>query len=379
MRIGLEVTAAVRQGGGIGRYVRELLRAMAASDRDNNYRLFYASPNPVPHPLPPLPPNFHATRLPFEDIWLARLWHRLRAPLPVELITGRIDVYHSPDFTLAPTLPGTPGLLTVHDLSFLRDPSSASPALRSYLQIAVRRSVLSASHILADSQATKVDLIEIYGTPADRITVLYAGVEKAFQPVTELSRLAEVRKRYRLGETPFVLSLSTLQPRKNYVRLIEAFDVALGATQFKLVLAGSKGWQHQEIFNEVQSRDLEGKVLFPGFIADADLPALYSAAEVMAYPSLYEGFGLPIVEAMACGTPVLASTAPCLPEIAGQAAILVDPYDVQDIAIGLTRLASDLPLRAELVKKGVARARKFSWQESAQQLLGLYHEIARHA
>lgn len=378
MRIGIEVTAAVRQGGGIGRYVRELLRALAASDTTNNYRLFYASPAPLPHSLPPLPANFHSTCLPFNDIWLARLWHRIRAPLPLELVTGPLDVYHSPDFTLAPTLPGTPKLLTVHDLSFIRDPDSSSPSLRSYLQVVVRRSVQRASHILADSQSTKDDIIELYRTPADRITVLYSGVDPAFQPIRDHAPLAQVRRRYGLGDAPFVFSLSTLQPRKNYRRLIEAFEIALGNTHFRLVLAGSRGWMHEELFDEVRRRHLETRVLFPGFVSDADLPSLYSAAEVMAYPSLYEGFGLPVVEAMACGTPVLASTAPCLPEIAGQAALLVDPYDVHAIADGLTRLTRDEQLRARLVEKGLARAQEYSWQESARKLLTLYSQMAQH-
>lgn len=377
MRIGIEVTAAVRQGGGIGRYVRELLRALAARDSGNNYRLFYASPAPLPHTLPSLPANFCSTHLPIDDIWLARLWQRMRAPLPVEMITGRLDVYHSPDFTLPPTLPSTPKLLTVHDLSFIRDPDSASPPLRSYLQIVVRRSVRRATHILADSQATKDDLTELYRAPPEKITVLYAGVDQSFQPVSDPRQLAEVRDRYGIGEAPFVLSVSTLQPRKNYRRLIEAFEIALGHTQFVLVLAGGKGWLHDEILCEVRRRNLEAKVLFPGFVPETDLKALYSAAEVMAYPSLYEGFGLPVVESMACGTPVLTSTAPCLPEIAGQAAILANPYDVQAIADGLTQLTTDPELCADLVQKGLTRARMFNWDDSARKLLGLYRELAQ--
>lgn len=374
MRIGLEVTAAVSQGGGIARYVRELLRAVAAADNENSYRIFYASPKPT-HRLPPLPENFSVTHLPFHDIWLARVWHRLRVPLPVEFFTGSIDVYHSPDFTLPPRLPGTPGLLTVHDLSFVRDPASASPTLRSYLQVVVRRSVNRASHILADSEATKTDLVELYRTPADKITVLYAGVGPSFTPVRAPEQLAAVRRRYGIGNAPFIFSISTLQPRKNYCRLIEAFDIALGKTDYMLVLAGNKGWLHKEIFDEVRRRNLKNKVLFTGFVDDVDLPALYSAAEVMAYPSLYEGFGLPVVESMACGTPVLASTAPCLPEIAGNAAFLVNPYDVKAIADGLKLLTQDTLLRSNLVLEGFARARQFNWEQSASKLLGVYRNL----
>lgn len=222
MRIGLDVTAAVSQGAGIGRYTRELLRALSAADTHNRYQLFFAS-HTRPHALPPLAPNFHVTALPFHDIWLARVWHRARLPIPVQTVTGPLDLFHSPDFTLPPVLGRTRTLLTVHDLSFMRDLDSAAPTLRNYLNTVVPRSVTRADHILADSQATKDDLFELYATPPDKVTVLYSGVEAAFRPVTEPERLAAVRAKYKLGAEPFILAISTLQPRKNFVRLVQAF------------------------------------------------------------------------------------------------------------------------------------------------------------
>lgn len=375
-RIGLEVTAAVRQGGGIGRYVRELLRALAATDTTHQYRLFFAAQRPRPHRLPSLPGNFTTRSLPFHDIWLARIWHRLQAPIPVELFTGRVDLYHSPDFTLPPVWPGTPTVLTVHDLSFVRDPDSAAPGLRSYLNTVVPRSVRRATHVVADSKATLDDLVDLYGTPSEKISVLYAGVGANFRAIADAGRRAAVRRRYGLGDAPFVFSISTLQPRKNYLRLVQAFDAALRETDFNLVIAGGKGWMYADLFEEVERRRLQQRVIFPGFVADGDLPALYSAADAMAYPSLYEGFGLPLLEAMACGTPVLASTAPCLPEVAGDAALLVDPYDVDAIAAGLARLVSDTALRADLTRRGVARAARFRWDDSARQLIKLYERLA---
>ncbi|MGQ0602688.1 MAG: glycosyltransferase family 4 protein, partial [Anaerolineales bacterium] len=222
MRIGLDITAAVSQGAGIGRYTRELLRALSAADTHHQYQLFFASQT-RPHALPPLAPNFHITALPFHDIWLARVWHRARLPIPVQLITGPLDLFHSPDFTLPPVFGGTRTLLTVHDLSFVRDPASAAPTLRRYLNTVVPRSVARADHILADSQATKDDLIDLYQTPAEKVTVLYSGVEAAFRPVTDPARLAIVRAKYKLGAEPFIFAISTLQPRKNFVRLIQAF------------------------------------------------------------------------------------------------------------------------------------------------------------
>ena len=375
MVIGLDVTAAVTQGGGIGRYVRELLRSLAAHPTTNTYRLFFAARQPA-HPLPALPANFHTHPLPFHDIWLARLWHRLRLPIPVQAITGPLTLFHSPDFTLPPVAGRIPTVLTVHDLSFVRDPTSAAPGLRAYLNTVVPRSVARATHILADSQTTRADLIELYHTPPDKVSVLYPGVEPRFTPVNHALTLTAVRQRYGLGNAPFILAVSTLQPRKNFVRLIQAFDQALRHTSVNLVIAGGKGWLYDDIFTEVAQRDLSERVLFPGFVADTDLPALYSAASVLAYPSLYEGFGLPLLEAMACGTPVLTSTASCLPEVAGEAALQVDPYDIEAIAHGLHSLLHDTALREQLRQRGLTRAAEFTWPAAAQQLTDLYHQLA---
>ena len=375
----MEVTAAVCQRGGIGRYVRELLRALTVLDSDNEYRLFFAAKNDDGHGLPDLPINFRARRLPFHDIWLARVWHRLRAPLPVELITGRVDVYHSPDFSLPPTLRNTPTVLTVHDLSFIHHPSSTAPGLRGYLDVVVPRSVRRATHLLADSQATKDDLIAMYHTPEEKISVLYSGVAASFSPVVDLGALAKVRWRYGLGERPYVLSIGTLQPRKNHIRLIEAFDRALRDSQYNLVLAGGKGWMYDEVRAQVSKYELQDRVIFPGFVAEEHLAALYSAADVMAFPSLYEGFGLPVLEAMACGVPVLVSTAPCLPEVAGDAALIVDPQDVSAMAAAIEALVFQPELRDGLRAKGLTRAAQFRWEKSAAELLGIYREIGAYS
>jgi len=377
LRIGFDATAAVSQGAGIGRYTRELLRAVAQADPNNDYRIFYAS-RTVPHPLPPLPANFRVTRLPFHDIWLARVWQRAQAPLPADWITGPIDLFHSPDFTLPPVRCGTRTLLTVHDLSFVRDPDSAAPGLRGYLEVVVPRSVARADHILADSAATRDDLIELYQAPPEKVSVLYCGIDAAFRPVRDLQIQAAVRARYGLGSAPFIVAVSTLQPRKNYVRLIQAF-ARLSTQGVNLVIAGGKGWLFETIFAEVERLRLQERVIFPGFVADDDLPALYSAARLLAYPSLYEGFGLPMLEAMACGTPVVASTASCLPEVAGDAARLVSPTDVEALAMALDEVLTDEALRADLIAKGHARAGQFTWDQAARQLLGIYRELAGRA
>ncbi len=384
MHIGIDITSAVTQSAGIGRYTRELVRALFALNAPHTYTLFYASEKRVARPIEPLPPQTRLRRLPIHDKWLARLWHRLHIPLPVEWITGRVDLFHSPDFTLPPTLPRTRTLLTVHDLSFMRDPDSAVAPLRRYLTRAVSRSVSRAHRVLADSQATKDDLVLLFGTPPGKIDVLLSGVDARFRPVRDPAALAAVRARYDLGSGPFILAVGTIQPRKNYVRLIQAFAQVVGRWwqigtdlmgDVNLVIAGGKGWMTDAIFTEVARLGLQGRVKFTGFVDDADLPALYSASTVFAYPSLYEGFGLPALEAMACGAPVIGSNVSSIPEVVGDAGLLVDPLDVDAIAAGLIGLLKDASARDDYMRAGIQRAARFTWEAAARRLLSIYDEM----
>jgi glycosyltransferase involved in cell wall biosynthesis len=194
--------------------------------------------------------------------------------------------------------------------------------------------------------------------------------------VREPERLAAIRAKYRLGAEPFFLGIGTLQPRKNYQRLIQAFsNIKNQISNTKLVIVGGKGWMYDDIFSQVKRLGLEDHVLFPGFVDDDDLPALYSAAEALAYPSIYEGFGLPLLEAMACGTPVVTSVTSSLPELAGDAALLVEPTDIDALATAMRRLLQDADLRRRLVAAGFEQIRKFTWEKAAAQLLAVYEAM----
>ncbi len=213
-----------------------------------------------------------------------------------------------------------------------------------------------------------------------KVTVIYPGVEPHFRPVTDMATLDAVRSRYRLPPR-FILHVGTLEPRKNLPRLIEAFhQFQVSSSKFqgkkpnlKLVLAGGKGWLYEGIFETVARFGLADAVHFPGFIDDADLPVLYSLADLFVYPSMYEGFGLPPLEAMACGTPVVASAASSLPEVVGDAGLLVPPTDVEALAGVMARALTDAALRAELRERGFAQARRFDWRASAERLVESYH------
>ncbi len=373
-RIAIDYTAAHKQGGGIGRYVRELVAALARQPAHFQYHLFAAGARQSDlHNLPGDNFTWHSTRI--TPRWFARIWHRLRLPLPVEVFTGAIELYHATDFVLPPTLPRTRTLLTVHDLSFVRVPESASPSLKAYLDTVVPRSARRADHILADSQATKDDLVELYHLPADKITVLLSGVDPRFRPADEAAR-RDIRLRLKLDARPYILAVGTVQPRKNYIRLIEAVaQVRCEGHDLQLVIAGGKGWLDDPIYRAVEKLSLSDSIRFTGFIADSDLPALYSEARCLAFPSLYEGFGLPILEAMACGTPVVTSNSSSMPEAAGDAALLIDPYDSSALAGALVRLHSDESLRERLITRGRSRATLFTWDRAASQLLDIYRHL----
>jgi len=425
LRIGIDYTTAVRQGAGIGRYTRELVRALAELNGGHDYVLFAAagglpladtgwplefgslgfrratgadsptcwgdsaaSPNKLVLSVAeglgtparysrelPKTPNFQMRSVPLSDRALAVLWHRLQLPLWVELVTGSVDIFHSPDFVLPPVRRART-MLTVHDLSFMRYPECADAHLRAYLNKVVPRSVRRADLVLADSQHTKDDLAELLDVDADRIEVIYPGVEERFRPIGDKATLEEVRKRYSLPPR-FVLGLGTLQPRKNFTRLIEAYSLLITHYPFlQLVIVGGKGWLYEEIFAAVEELGLEEKVIFAGFVADGDLPTLYNLADLFVFPSLYEGFGLPPLEAMACGTPVITSNASSLPEVVGEAGLMVEATDVKALAEAMKRVLEDDVLREGMIAKGLEQARQFTWQKAAAKLLNLYEAMS---
>lgn len=378
-RIGIDVTAALMQGGGIGRYTRELVRAVTREGERHQYRLFSARPPaapPVPDPLPQAPHvSYHP--VPLNERWLYRLWHRLRLPLPIQLATGRLDLFHSPDFVLPPVWGQIPTLLTVHDLSFIHYPETFPPPLIRYLNTVVPRSTRRADHILADSEATKRDLAAAWDVAPAKITVLYGGVDPVFRHVEDEAGQTAVRRRYDLADFPYVLAVGTIQPRKNYRMLIRAFAPLAADFPHHLAIAGGKGWLYEEMLAEAAQLDIADRVHFLGFVDDADLPALYSGATLFAFPSLYEGFGLPLLEAMGCGTPVVSSNASSLPEVVGEGetAVLLPPKDQAAWTETMRHLLSDPAARRRLAAAGKRRVRHFTWDRAARQLLDVYQAL----
>ncbi len=374
-RIAIDYTAAYEQGGGIGRYVRELTAALAVEDAAADYRLFVAGAKRAQLPPPP-GANFNWRPTILTPGWLARIWHRAQLPLPVETFTGAVDLFHATDFVLPPTLPRTRSLLTVHDLSFLRVPDAASASLRRYLEAVVPRSVARADRVLAVSQATKDDLIAFYRTPADKISVLYSGVDDRFSPVTDELALQAVLAKHGLKDKTYVLSVGTVQPRKNYSRVIRALaSLRDQGLDMHYAIAGGSGWLEDEMYRSIKETRLEDRVHILGFAPDEDLPALYTGARALLAVSLYEGFGLPVLEAMACGTAVITSDLSSLPEVAGTAGILVNPLDSDAISAAMMRLLTDAALRRQLAAAGIEHVKRFSWAKTARRHKSIYDEL----
>ncbi len=371
--IAVDYTPAIRQQAGIGRIVQGQIHALIAAYPQLDLRLLVVGHiTQAERDAAPLP--LHGT--PLGERNMVRLWHRLDLRRPhVERFTGGpLDIFHATDFALAPSR-AKRKLLTIHDLAFLFYPDASLPSLHHYLNTVVPRSVRRADHVIADSYHTARDLQEQWAVPLERISVVQGAVDhEQFAPVTDAAALHDLRRRYALHDRPFLFALSSLQPRKNFVRLIEAYYLARrnAAIDHMLVIAGGKGWLYDEIFAKVESLGLADHVLFAGYVPERDLAAFYSAADFFVYPSLYEGFGLPVIESLACGTPVLTANNSCLPEAGGPGALYVQAEDVEDIAQGIIRLCRDTALRERLRQAGKAHAAHFTWQRSAEQLFQAY-------
>jgi glycosyltransferase involved in cell wall biosynthesis len=374
--IAIDYTPAIRQRAGIGRIIRGQVQALIDLNPGYDLRLLVVGKvSNADRAAAPLP--LHTT--PIDERNMVRLWHRLNLPAPpIEWFTGGpLDLFHATDFVMAPSR-ARRKVLTIHDLAFHFYPDAAMPSLHRYLNVVVPRSVARADHILADSRNTAMDLHEQWQVPTEKLTVVQGAVDhEYFRPIDDPAQLAAVRDRYGIGDRPFILALSTLEPRKNFERLIQAFGRARQEVQLdhQLVIGGKKGWLYDTIFQQVQRLQLEDHVRFPGYVADEDLPTLYSAAQFFAYPSLYEGFGLPIIEALACGTPVLTADNSCLPEAGGPGAIYVDAEDVDSLANGIMRLATDGDLRTQLTETGRQHAATFTWRRSVEQMLAAYDKV----
>jgi len=339
---------------GTEQYTAHLLEALVAQGGPHRLRLYF---NRLPDPRPAWLEDAEVREMPFPRLWThARLsWEMLRRPPDVLFVPAHVLPLWRPRRTV----------VTIHDLGYLRFPEAHPPRRRLELHLSTAWNARVAARVIAVSQATKDDLVRHYRVAPDKIAVVHHGVEERFRPTPDPAAPA----RYGLPSR-YLLYLGTLQPRKNLERLVQAYGRLPGDAP-PLVLAGAKGWYFQRIAAAIAALGLENRVLLPGYVADADVPALLTGATALLYPSLYEGFGLPALEALACGTPVLAANTSSLPEVVGAAGLLVDPLDVGAIAAAMQRLLADEALRAALSQQGRERAKGFSWDRCARETLAV--------
>jgi glycosyltransferase involved in cell wall biosynthesis len=374
MLIGIDAsrTTAARRTG-TETYSLHLIRELVTLGAEHRFRLYFNQPPTAGL----IAGSFEPRVIPFP-----RLWTHLR--LSREMLNQPPDLLFVPSHVL-PLIHPQRSVATVHDLGYHYYPEAHTLFQNMYLRWSTRYNARAATCVLADSAATRRDLLHYYRVPESKITVVYPGCDESLTPVTDPALLAAVRARYGIPG-PYLLYVGTLHPRKNLGALINAFASGFYSpaphlrslfSDLYLVLAGQKGWLYDDVFAQVQRLNLGERVLFTGYVPDTDLPALLSGALAFVYPSLYEGFGLPVLEAMACGTPVICSNVSSLPEMAGDAALLVDPRDVDDMADAIAQLMADEGLRRELVDRGFRQISKFSWQRSADQVLHILEDVGR--
>ena len=356
MKVILNALQAANRSG-TGRYTTELARRLPGVMGADNVRLLWPEGTPDPEGLD----AGAISKLPAKSAFGRVLADQLSVP-GVLRETGA-DLVHYPA-TIGSLNRSIPSVVTVHDVAFLRSPEWFPRSRAVYLRAAFRRGIAGAKRIIADSQATADDLLQLAGCPVGRMDVVHLGVDARFGHVLGAARDV-VRQRYALPER-FVLFVGTIEPRKNVERIVKAWDETADATGCGLVLAGRLGWRTQAIESAIGSARNTSRIHRTDFIEDADLPAVYACAEALVWPSLWEGFGLPVAEAMACGVPVLTSNRSSLPEIAGDAALLVDPLDTAAIAQGILRITRDEKLREDLGEAGPTQAKQFSWDTTAR-------------
>jgi glycosyltransferase involved in cell wall biosynthesis len=369
----LDISAAVHRRAGLGRYAESLTRALVAA-HPNRYALFYNRERGV-EPLPGLERMLTRTVALGYKPWRMLVWLGQLARVGFDNLLPDAGLFHATEHLLLP-LRSTPTVLTVHDLIFRHLPRHHKFLNRWYLNLTMPLYCRRATHIIAISECTRRDLTAAYGIVPEKVTVIREAAAPRFR-VQPLEAVAAVRARYGLPDR-YLLFVGTIEPRKNLSRLLAAFEtIRAGGLSDGLVIVGKRGWLCGDFLARLEKSPARDAVLFPGYVPDEDLPAVYAGAQGLVFPSLYEGFGLPVLEAMACGTPVVTSSASSIPEVAGDAALYFDPADVEAMVEAVRRLLCDSQLQHSMRTRGLTRAADFSWKVAATATRAVYDSVLR--
>ncbi len=371
MRVGINASKFFEVNTGVGRYTSNLCKHILETDGKNDYYLYSPGQMNITIKTDSKRIHFKKSGITRQNNTLRILWEQIG--LPLYSMNDRLDLFHYTDHALSLLQRTRPVIITVHDIAYIKFPWLFNKSRQIYKQYIIDRSIRKADVIIVPSYSTKKDIVQYFGISDGKIRVIYHGVENRFCPIRNVEE-------YRLKNNlplKMILNVGTLEPRKNVVTLIRAFKKLRerGLKDYNLVIAGEKGWLYKQIFKEIRSGGVEQSILVLGVVRDEDLPMLYNCAEIFVYPSLYEGFGFPPLEAMACGIPVITSNTSSLPEVVGDAGIMVNPTDVNSLCDSMFNLLHDRELWHHMSSKGLERAKSFSWAKAAREILEIYKEI----
>lgn len=384
MRIGLDANWAIYDKTGIGKYSENLIKNLLQQDSRNEYVLFFnffKKPRERMRQIKTLTEGAKAkvtievTALPsLMKYWLSQTNLSLKF-----IYKQEVDVFHALYFAGLPKIGFSKTVVTIQDLAFLKFPEHRGLKISKQYERLTKRAIKKASKIIVPSFSTRKDLKNLLNADLRKIEVIPDAAAEEFRVIADQKEIKKRLNQYFPPSTNYIFALSTLEPRKNFARLIRAYSLLPYQLQrkYKLVIAGNAGWNNREIFENIDNLNLKEKVILPGFVAQEDLPCLYCGASCFVYPSLYEGFGLPILEAFACGVPVISSKISSIPEVAGRAAILVNPVKEEEIALALKKLLLSEKLRKTFRSKGFKQVKKFSWQKTALQTIKVYEKVKK--
>lgn len=383
MTIGIFANTLLFEKAGIGQYGRSLVKNLAKIDKKNKYILYFSFIRKKKRRQEQIkeifgksiPKNFRIKIFPYPAAWIDYFF---TTRISVQkLIKDELDVYFSPYVNGIPKNGFRKMIFMCHDLVFVRFPEHRGRKLSNYY---LKRHINAAKvckKIIVPSFATRKDLKQFLSVPLKKIRVIYEAADIRFRKISDQKKIDLIVSKYFNPGQKFILSVATLEPRKNLIKIIEAYCLLPHALkrQYKLVLVGAKGWNNEKLLKSIRDLNLQDKVVLPGFVLDEDLAYIYNKASLFVYPSLYEGFGLPPLEALSCGTPVISSNNSSLPEVIGSAGVLINPVDEKELARTIEKVLTKETLQGKLKFKGLEQARKFSWQKSAEETLKLFWEV----
>jgi glycosyltransferase involved in cell wall biosynthesis len=362
MRIGIAARGLSIQSGGVKQYIESLISALQKINNNNKYYIFYNSDSfkgryPKANEI-----VLNSSSKLFWDYYL----------LPKAVKDYKLDIMLFPK-NVMPFFINCKSIIVIHDLAYFMHELNAYPLIDTiYMRLMIKSSVRRANHIIAISENTKQDVMKMLNVKTDRISIIYEAMDENYKQINDEIKLAEIEKKYDLNNR-FIFYCGSLSPRKNIIRLLVAFDTIKDKIPHKLVLTGGKSWKDKKVHNLIEK--MGDDVIKLGHVPDEDMPMLYNLADLFVYPSLYEGFGLPTLEAMACGCPVIASNTSSIPEVVGDAGIMVDPYNVDEMAKAMYDILTDDELKDDMVKRGQKRIKKFSWEKCAKETLYVLERI----